>query len=262
MRKVPINRAVKSAQRVLEACGLDHPLEIPLEDIALSRGVAAVQAVPIRGAQGRIIMDGEDAIISYDSKIEHEGKRRFVIAHELGHYELHKGILDKIHTDDDKSLNEWYAKGSHEQEANSFAAELLMPSGLFIDQVKGRKFDFDLVRQVADYFGASLTATLLKYRLLGDFPIAIVFCENGKVNWLAFSDDFVLKFIKIGSDIPINSVAYDFFAEGKLPDEPEIIDAEDWFEEDFNCKRYRDIRFYEQCMRIGKTGILSCIWND
>ncbi len=237
-------------------------MELSLENIILSRGVSAIQSIPISGAQGRIITDGSEAIISYDSKIDNEAKKRFILAHELGHFELHRNILNKIHTDDEKSLNEWYARGTHEEEANSFASELLMPTNLFIEQVKRRKFDFNLIRQVANNFSVSHTAALLKYRQIGDFPIAIIFSENAKIKWTAFSDDFVLRFIRIGSKIPINSVAYDFYADGKLPDEPEIIEAEDWFEEDYKCSWYNDMRFYEQCIRIGSNGILSCIWYD
>lgn len=262
MKKVPNNKATIAAQRVLEECGLDSPLELSLEDIALARGVTAVQPIKIDGAQGRIIWNDDDALISYSDKIDNEGKRRFVIAHELGHFELHKGLLNGAHMDNEKSLNEWFATGSHETEANLFSAELLMPAPIFMSFSNKRKFDFNLIKELSGIFQTSLTATLLRYKDLGDFPVAVIFCEKGKVKWRCFTNDFCLQYLPLGIKVPINSVASDFFDSGTLPDEPEIIDAEDWFEQDFRLKYYRDTRFYEQCIQIGSDGVLSCIWND
>ncbi len=264
MREIPKNKGTARARKVLEECGLlDDPLGLSCEDIALSRGITDIQAIKIDGSQGRIMVDGDEAIISYNREIYHEGKRRFVIAHELGHFELHRELLDnQIHTDDKKSLNEWYAKGKHETEANQFAAEFLMPSHLFIEKVHGKLFNFDLIKGVADLFQVSITSVLLKYRILGDFPIAIVFCNNRQVEWRAFSDDFCLQYIPKGMDVPINSVANDFYNGDGLPDEPEQVDMMEWFSHDFKMKEFTDLKFYEQCIRIGGNGILSCIWNE
>ena len=264
MRKIPLNRGASQARRVLEECGLlDDPLEVSCEDIALSRGITDIQAVKIDGAQGRIMIDGDEAIISYDQNISHKGKKKFIVAHELGHFELHRNLFDnQIHTDDARSLSEWYSKGVHEKEANQFAAELLMPSHLFIEQVSGKVFNFDLIKAVANSFETSITAALIRYRILGDFPVAIIFCNNNKVEWSSFSDDFLLQYVPKGMIVPKNSVAKDFYDGEELPLEPEPIDPIDWFVEDFNVEKYMDINFYEQCIQIGKSGVLSCIWND
>ena len=209
------------------------------------------------------MIDGSEAIISYDRNINHEGKKRFIIAHELGHFELHRLLLDnQIHMDDEKSLNDWHAKGNHELEANKFAAELLMPSHLFIDQVRGKFFNLDLIKNVAHSFQSSITSALLKYRTLGDFPVAIIFCKDEKVEWSSFSNDFYLQYVPKGMDVPINTIAKEFYNGDELPDKPEPIYAIDWFAQDFKVNHYKDIKFYEQCIRVGNNGILSCIWND
>lgn len=264
MRKTPNNKGFFRARNVLEDCGLlDDPLGLTIEDIALSRGITDIQSIKIDGAQGRIMVDGNEAVISYNCNISHEGKKRFVIAHELGHFELHQDLVDnQIHLDDDKSLSEWYAKGKHELEANQFASEFLMPSHLFEKQVKGKLFNFNLIKEVANYFQTSITSTLIKYRVLGDFPIAIIFCDDAKVKWSSFSEDFYLQYIPKGIDVPVNSVANDFYYGDTLPDSPEPIDVMDWFSQDFKAKKYENLSFYEQCIRVGENGVLSCIWND
>jgi len=264
MRKILSNRATTAALKVLDSCGvLNNPLELPVEDLALALGVVDVQGIKIDGAQGRILIEDNEAIISYNKNIQSNSKRRFVIAHELGHYLLHKDILNKItHIDDKKTLSEWYAKGVHEREANRFAAELLMPSKLYLEQVEGKMFNFDLIKLVADFFQTSLTSTLLKYRILGDFPLAIIYSKNKKVEWSSFAEDFHLQYVPKGTKVPTNSVAYDFFNGDELPDEPEEIEAMSWFYQDFKVADFNDTVFYEQCIRIGQNGVLSCIWND
>ncbi len=263
MKKIPTSRATAAAVRVLDDCGLlDDPLELPIEDIILARGVMEIQKKRIDGAQGRIIFSQGDAIISYNENITHEGKRRFVIAHELGHYELHNGLLSEIHTDDKKSLSEWYATGKHEKEANLFAAEFLMPSHLYMEKTDRRQFSMDLMKEVGNSFNVSITAALLRYRILGDFPIGIVFSSRGKVKWKTFSDDFCLKYIPYDMDVPVNSIAKDFYNGKRLPEEPEQIEAMDWFEDDRDVLEYEGVNFYEQCIQIGNDSVLSCIWND
>lgn len=62
--------------------------------------------------------------INYKRPIGHQN---FTLAHELGHWFMHKG---QNISDDDKTC--MYSKDTNEQEANAFAAELLYPEKLFI----------------------------------------------------------------------------------------------------------------------------------
>jgi Zn-dependent peptidase ImmA (M78 family) len=85
---------------------------------------------------GEIRRDGEKYIVS-SSKDEHLYRQRFTLAHELGHYVLHKGLIgtglddSKMYrsTKDGKFYNT-DIKLSHERQANSFAAKVLMPKPL------------------------------------------------------------------------------------------------------------------------------------
>lgn len=67
---------------------------------------------------------------------EHDYRRRFTMAHELGHYILHRSILDEMGGTNDSTMYRTDIKAPvynshigklHEQQANSFAANLLMP---------------------------------------------------------------------------------------------------------------------------------------
>jgi hypothetical protein len=248
------------ATNFLEKCGISLSTDIPIEEIIGSEG-AHIQTCKIEGAEGRIMFngDGADAIISISDAINLETKKRFVLAHELGHLIMHRQ-QKRILTDTDLTLSEYSAKEVIEIEANSFASEFLMPENEFKKMCTGR-FNLDLIKKIAQKFHTSTTATLLRYKDIGNYPIAVIYSEGGLIKWKFFSPDFVLQFIPTNSPIPINTIAYDIFKAKYNSTEPEQIDAIDWFPNDFNIKRYMSWKFWEYSFRVSEKGILTCLWG-
>jgi Zn-dependent peptidase ImmA (M78 family) len=247
-----------AANNLLNSLGWSKPGDLSLNEIAFASN-AYVKESDLNGSQGRILMNGDSAIITLDSKVKKESKRNFILAHEIGHLILHKN-LTPLFSDTNKTLSEWYAKGKHEIEANQFASELLMPSSLFKSRVIGKQMSLDLIRETADYFRTSQTATLLKYKDLGDYPTSIIYIENGIIKWKSESSDFPLKFLPNGSKVPQSTAAGDFFSGQGLEDEPVLVNALDWFPEDFNIEDYLDTELFEHNFRIGAHGLLCCLW--
>jgi len=74
----------------------------------------------------------EDKVIQVNGSIEnHDGRYSFTIAHELGHHCLHKELFQKLSMESDehtKMCRETGEKLLAEQQADTFAAYLLMPS--------------------------------------------------------------------------------------------------------------------------------------
>jgi hypothetical protein len=79
-----------------------------------------------------------------------------------------------------------------EWEANSFAAELLMPAGIFRRDIKDRDVCFDTVYELAaeDMFGISATAGAIRLVTLSKEPCAVVVTKAGSVQWKLWSDSF------------------------------------------------------------------------
>ena len=75
-----------------------------------------------------------DKVIQVNGSIEnHDGRYSFTIAHELGHHCLHKELFQKLGIEPDahaKMCRETGEKPLSEQQADTFAAYLLMPSKL------------------------------------------------------------------------------------------------------------------------------------
>ena len=254
-----VNKGSNYAKNLLKEHNLKDLTEFLLEDFVLGRG-AYINEKTIDGAEGRISFSGNDAIVTINSNIQHQGKKRFVLAHEFGHFEMHKNKF-ATHFDNEKSLSDWYKNIDHEQEANDFAKELLMPECTFKPLAQG-KFSMTQIEELAHKFQTSKTATLLRYRDLGSYPIALIFIDNGVVKWTQYSQDFVLQFIPNNSNLPINTVAGDvFYRKNNIPKDPELVEAIDWFPQDFNIERYKNWKFKEQCFSVSETGILSCLWG-
>lgn len=73
-----------AAINVLIECGIDDPAEISLEDlITFHDGI--VQEIPLTNCDGRVVMKNGRSIVSVNANIEFPYKKRFVLAHELGH---------------------------------------------------------------------------------------------------------------------------------------------------------------------------------
>jgi len=157
--------------------------------------------------------------------------------------------------------------GRQELEANEFASELLMPDKLFLKEVKGKKFSPLLIKQLAEQFKTSLTATVFRYLQFDQFhPICIVIIENGIVKYWKKSDD--LKFW-LGDYTrlapPSDSVAAEYLQKNydfvyKFEEKAQIVNKSTWF----NLREYDvDTDFYEYCIPTKRyKTILSIIWED
>jgi hypothetical protein len=129
--------------------------------------------------QGRLsgMLDAEEMIVWVD-RVEAQrspGRRRFTIAHEIGHFVLHVPVLHKVFPDrqvDIKEIEEGpsarlSAHRRREREANVFASELLMPETLLAEQAHATGFNLPAL---AKRFEVSVPAMRLRLRLLKLLP--------------------------------------------------------------------------------------------
>jgi len=248
-----------AARDFLKDIGWSKPGDLSLDEMLNFKG-AYIREAALKNCEGRIVLHGQNAIVSISDKIAHDGKRNFVLAHELGHLLLHPNLMP-VFTDNAITLSDWYKNGIHEIEANAFATELLMPNELFKKFVKGKRLNIGLIEDVADYFKASLTASFLRYVHLGDFPLMVVFIDKGIIEWKQSSADFPFPYLPLKNKVPAYSVAGDFvYNNVPLGDRPEKVDVIEWFPEDHQALKLSNWQIYEQCFHVSKTGLISCLW--
>jgi hypothetical protein len=215
-------RGAFKAREVAQALGLTTPLLAAVETIAYLRGALVIDQ-PIDGSLARLVRTQKGALIVVSSKLT-GGPRRFAIAHELGHHELHNAraaldlcALDQLRTRD----------SSPEGEANGFAVELLMPRALLDPRCDVKTPSLHHVRQIANEFQVSLLAAGLRFVELTPEPCAIVLCKDGRVDWSMPGPDFRGAPLR-GAKVAAEALAYDLFMGRHLQEEPEDVPTEAW----------------------------------
>lgn len=248
--------AVTAAQAIITDLHITDPAHIEIEKIAAVRN-AFVKEGFIKGSTARLVREGSVAFITIDEGIREDGKKRFAIAHELGHFELHN-IKNQIAYCTDEMFLDWYKSLPEEPEANAFAAELLMPVQIFKKYCKGSRPSFDEIRDLAEVFQTTLTATAIRYVDYALHPCVLVVSENKIVKWLHWKADFPYRIIKKGTKIGEYSCAYDFFTKGEVPPKPESVSGDTWLED---CRFGRNLVLYEHAVPLPfYNTVLSLIW--
>lgn len=129
-------KADAEALRILKDAGITSP-PVDVEELARSLGVTILKDSLDPEVSGLLYRRADSTVIAVN-RDHPETRRRFTIAHEVGHLRLHDGrplIVDhvvraRINLRDHQSS---LATDREEIEANRFAATLLMPSD-FVDE--------------------------------------------------------------------------------------------------------------------------------
>jgi hypothetical protein len=136
--------------------------------------------------------NGEWGII-YNDTIRSTGRRNFTLAHELGHYLLHRQANTAGLQCTNRNMADWDEdRNKIEAEANTFASYLLMPLDDFREQIKGRVIDIDVMIELSDRYAVSLTAAILKWMTITDKRAMIVVGKEGFIDW-AWSSEPLLR---------------------------------------------------------------------
>ncbi len=142
--------------------------------------------------------------ILINASIRSETRRKFTIAHEIGHYLLEHNTLRPCSLDE--QFNTMLAEQEQgtaqaqaqkqayllsEQRANRFAVELLMPTPIFMTDASAlTQVGLPAISTLATQYGTSLTSTGIHYTRLSEQVCAIVFSEAGIIRYFAYSDGF------------------------------------------------------------------------
>lgn len=251
------------AKKFMSKHGLSDVSDISIELVAAGLG-ATVLEKPMSNADGRIVFGNRKTIITINSEIEYEGKRRFTIAHEIGHLCMHKEHF-LLHNDNDATL-EYFKTGHQETEANEFASELLMPEALFREISDEYEFGPELLRYLAEYFKTSITSVAYRYFKFGNHPICLIYSFGNKVKYWMRPDSYD-HYIKdrTGLEPPDDSVAFEFFKDGKIYTKKESK-QEIWKSTWFELKHWEndnDFNFCEYCIVTPRYNtVLSVVWEE
>lgn len=178
-------RLRKIVEQLLADARIKTP-PVPVDQLIRSQGVEITRKRFDDETSGLIYVDVKTDHAVVGLNVSHSKTRqRFTLAHELGHFLLHKKNEGGLHVDDRdffiKFRDHHSSDGSdhEEREANAFAAELLMPSSFLKRDAEELGEGLSLsdetaVRELASRYGVSLQALSFRLVNLGLIDAAIL----------------------------------------------------------------------------------------
>lgn len=172
-------------------CGQPFPVDVRQLALEVSKTrfsdpIALIKPHGIAGIDGMLSkrQTKGDWCISYDEAVTVPGRINFTLGHEFGHYLLHRQTRDEFLCGQPDMLDyNSAASKKMEAEANTFASYLLMPANDFREQIKGQVITIDLLGHCATRYGASFTATALKWLEITDEAAMLVVARDEFVCW-------------------------------------------------------------------------------
>ena len=200
------------------------------------------------------IRDARRGCIVINSRIREESRKRFTLAHEIGHFVL-AGQQEVSSPCKQQRIENWDADLYRpELEANRFAAEILMPRGLMAEFVQSEP-SLESIRSIARLCGTSLTASAVRLITLTPHRAAVVWSQNQKILWSKPSAGFV-RWIRKG-DVRESSFAAQCYRKQSVPDQLAPVPASAWLYEKGLQER---AQIWEQSVRLKNYGaVLSLL---
>ena len=189
-----------------------------LPETPLGRGETIKPPQPITwsSSEGALVRNPENEKewgIFYNAKLGSE-RQRFTIAHELGHFILHRKLQPTFNCSKESIYSGTGGLIQIEREADDFASNLLMPGNLLRQKIEGQEIDFRLLGKLAKEFGVSLEAMCIRFIKYTDLRAVLVYWDHGfmKYQWRSQSAIRTKVRLRQSSDPqepPRNSLAAD-----------------------------------------------------
>jgi len=249
----------QNALNLLKKYSIDKPDNLNLEEISYAERLI-VDEEPMENCLGRTQFKKDIGLVKINSNITDKGQKRFTLAHEMGHYFNEKDIRQySMYACTVDDINSFNSNKIFENNANEFAAELLIPTDWFKKFTGKRELNVDLIKETAQYFNTSLTATAIKYAVHGTIPSAVIMSKEGKVVWHCPNEYFPLKWIPKDYKLNKYSGAYKFFKGRETTQEENLIQASVWYFDDYNCRD--DVYLFEQNVFMPNyNSVLTLLW--
>lgn len=230
--KPRLERARLAARDVIYRLGIRTPDEIVVEDIIFYKGIW-ISEDHLTSGDGYLLTTARNNLITLRSSIKEPGKKRFVLAHELGHYELHphQNQLTFCLSEDFCYWNNRLRP--EEQEANAFAGELLMPEKMFAPLCRASEEpSIGTISHLSRTFGTTLLSTAYRYIDYSPFDCAMIVSQKGQISWCRRSRGFMDRDLQVkpGTKVSINSYAGDLFDGKPVNNGMKEVTADAWIE--------------------------------
>ena len=135
--------------------------------------------------EGMLARDPDDHAvwgIAYNGKARGE-RQRFTIAHELGHFILHRSQKQSFNCDSQSVHTGIDGLRQIEREADEFASNLLMPGDLLREWISNQRIDLHVLSAIAKRFQVSFEALCIRFIKFTTQRAILVSWDNGFVKY-------------------------------------------------------------------------------
>jgi Zn-dependent peptidase ImmA (M78 family) len=236
---------------ILNDLGITEPEDIDIEAIAEDCG-ATIRYQPLSGCAARIMGYKNRAIITIDEDTPRP-RQRFSAGHELGHWMRDRGQV-AFQCKKENFVREWSAENP-ETRANRFASDLLLPAKMFRAHLHRQPVTFDTVRQLADVFCTSVTATAIRLVEYGELPAILVCSGSRKREWFVPNGEVKGK-ILLENRPGKNSIAEALLIGDRSDMLPREVRSDAWF----THRNAANYWVHEDSIPVSDGSVLSLLW--
>lgn len=100
------SKGSRKAKELLLEIGFEEITDIPMDIFVAGLGATLIE-IPLKNSDGKIVRGNSKTLIKINSEIQFEERKRFTIAHEIGHFLLHSKLDLGAHNETSNTLN-WF----------------------------------------------------------------------------------------------------------------------------------------------------------
>lgn len=191
----PVRWAIDLTLVLNAALGAEHfPIDVPMVAREISKQkfpddpIAVVKGDTLPNFDGALIKAPAGKAgwgIFYNSAITSPGRVNFTLAHEFGHYLLHRLAHPNGFRCGEQDVVRWDSEyGQIEHQANEFAANFLMPLDDYRRQISASAtVNLDMISACADRYRVSLIAAALRWLGYTEKRAVLVVSVDGYILW-------------------------------------------------------------------------------
>lgn len=160
---------------------------LPETPLGQGESIKPPQPLQLSSSEGALVRNPENDKewgIFYNASAGRE-RQRFTIAHELGHFILHRKSQPAFNCSKESIHTGIEGLKEIEREADDFASNLLMPGEQFRDRIHGKRIDFRLMSDIAKEFDVSLESLCIRFVKYTEQRAVLLHWDNGflKYQW-------------------------------------------------------------------------------